>query len=563
MLGVRKALKNLLLSLLLFGGMFFIFTPAVSHAQDAQLEDVGTAAELSDEPIATIVGRIIGIFLSVLGIIFLLLVLYAGFLWMTAAGNADQVDKAKKLLIQATIGLIIILLSFAITNFVIRALTGEGVFGNGSSNGSDFSGRNGFVSVEPRSGSLGQGGINDHYPARGETDVPRNANIFITFEEPVDQTDFSAETVLIYVTADGQTAAFKEGDLSFGFSEDGETAIVDVPVLGSATQDVQYTVFLDDAIDAKDGSDLVNSGGYEWSFTVGTVLDLDPPTVRKVTPRAGGSYDRNIAVQITFDEAVDPSSASGTYGNGGTFDAIQVVDENGAIVEGTYELSNEYKTVTFTSSSTCGTNSCGDVMTCLAGGRSFTVTVFAATPGGSPPQVDFYPYDGIVDLSQNALDGNNDGIAGDDYSWSFSTTNSINLAGPTITSVTPEVLGENVDLDQKVLITFDQPLMRSTLTSETITLESNPNHELSYRLTSEETDAGLTIVTIHHGVFLESSEQQSYQYAVSVSDEVKNEYQNCFYPAEGPAQNTASCGTTASAPYCCNGIPSSSACSLF
>ena len=113
---IRLALKTAFASLLLFGGMLFVFAPTQTFAQVDALEDTGTTAELSDEPIASIVGRIIGIFLSVLGIIFLILVIYAGFLWMTAGGNADRVDKAKKILIQSVIGLIIILLSFAITN---------------------------------------------------------------------------------------------------------------------------------------------------------------------------------------------------------------------------------------------------------------------------------------------------------------------------------------------------------------------------------------------------------------------------------------------------------------
>jgi hypothetical protein len=564
MQGVRTAVKSFFSMLFLFGVMFFVFAPVQVSAQVDGLEEVGSSADLSEESLTSVIGKFIGIFLSVLGIIFLILILYAGFLWMTAAGNPDKVDKAKKLITQAVIGLIIILLAFTITNFVINALTGNGVFGGGGSgSGSDFSGRNGLVSVEARSSSLGQAGIDDHYPARGETDVARNTDIYITFEEAVDQSVISASTFLLYVSEDGVSESFTDAELTFTFSEDGETLLIDTPILGSATSDVQYTVELDDAIDADDGSDLIESGGYEWSFTVGTTLDLDPPTVKKVTPKSGGSYDRNIVVQITFDEAVDPSSASGTYGDGGNFDNIQVVTAAGEIVEGTYALSNEYKTVTFTSSEVCGTNSCGETITCLAGSEDLTVKVYAATPGSAPPQTDLYPYDGIVDQTGNALDGNGDGSAGDDYSWSFSTTNSINLTAPAISSISPEILGEDVDLDQKVLITFDSSMMSSTLTSDNILLESNPEHELWYSLTSSETDGDSTVVTIRHGVFLESSEEQNYSYSVSIEDGVQNEYQNCFYPADGPNGSGDTCGTTSSAPYCCNGTPSSSACSFF
>lgn len=72
--------------------------------------------------IGEIAGAIIGTFLSFLGIIFLGLVIYGGFLWMTSAGNEGKVMKAKETLTQAVIGLIIILSAYSITYFVFNAL---------------------------------------------------------------------------------------------------------------------------------------------------------------------------------------------------------------------------------------------------------------------------------------------------------------------------------------------------------------------------------------------------------------------------------------------------------
>lgn len=65
------------------------------------------------------VGRVIRIILTLLGVILVVIVVYAGFLWMTAGGNDDQVKKAKSWLTNAIIGLIIILAAYAITDFVI------------------------------------------------------------------------------------------------------------------------------------------------------------------------------------------------------------------------------------------------------------------------------------------------------------------------------------------------------------------------------------------------------------------------------------------------------------
>lgn len=66
------------------------------------------------------IGNILRILLQLLAIIFILLTIYAGFLWMTAGGNQDSIDKAKALLAQAVIGLVIILAAYSITLFVFE-----------------------------------------------------------------------------------------------------------------------------------------------------------------------------------------------------------------------------------------------------------------------------------------------------------------------------------------------------------------------------------------------------------------------------------------------------------
>lgn len=74
--------------------------------------------------IPEIIGGLIGVFLSMLGVIFLCLVIYGGFLWMTSAGKEEKVLLAKKTLTNAVIGLIIIVSAYAITAFVTNALVG-------------------------------------------------------------------------------------------------------------------------------------------------------------------------------------------------------------------------------------------------------------------------------------------------------------------------------------------------------------------------------------------------------------------------------------------------------
>jgi len=65
-----------------------------------------------------LIGSIVSVALSLIGFVFLALALYAGFKWMTAQGEAKDVTKAKDTLVNATIGIVLIVAAYAITNFV-------------------------------------------------------------------------------------------------------------------------------------------------------------------------------------------------------------------------------------------------------------------------------------------------------------------------------------------------------------------------------------------------------------------------------------------------------------
>ncbi len=93
-------------------------------AKQGGLDQVGTAYGQGSNPtdIRDIIARIISVFLGLLGIIFTVLIFYAGYRWMTAGGNEDKVKQAKDQLITGVIGLAIILASLAISHYVFRAI---------------------------------------------------------------------------------------------------------------------------------------------------------------------------------------------------------------------------------------------------------------------------------------------------------------------------------------------------------------------------------------------------------------------------------------------------------
>lgn len=90
-----------------------------------KLDATGKAANLGGtKDLPTLVGNIINVLTGTMGIVFVILVIYAGVLYMTASGDNDKVKKAKTLLTQAVIGMIILVSAYAIASFVLGQLQG-------------------------------------------------------------------------------------------------------------------------------------------------------------------------------------------------------------------------------------------------------------------------------------------------------------------------------------------------------------------------------------------------------------------------------------------------------
>lgn len=83
-----------------------------------------TGADAQD-PTITIIPTIINVFLSLLGVIFVAMMVYAGYLWMTAMGEKGPVEKAQDIIKNSITGLILVLAAYAISAFVISRLAGS------------------------------------------------------------------------------------------------------------------------------------------------------------------------------------------------------------------------------------------------------------------------------------------------------------------------------------------------------------------------------------------------------------------------------------------------------
>lgn len=119
-------MKKLLASVM---GVALYGLPAVVMAQSlGDLSNMGLNAFAENTNLGTnieligTIARIINILLGFLGVLAVVLVLWGGFKWMTAAGDEGKIGDAKKLMGGGVVGLVIILVAYAITAFVVNQL---------------------------------------------------------------------------------------------------------------------------------------------------------------------------------------------------------------------------------------------------------------------------------------------------------------------------------------------------------------------------------------------------------------------------------------------------------
>ncbi len=582
----------------------------VTNGLEAVGEAGGIAAGEADLPV--IIGRIINIVLGFVGIVLLVLLIYAGYLWMTSGGEADKVEQAKRIIRNAIIGLIIVVSSFAITTFILQQLTGAIGGGGGTSGTGAFGSGSGFPS---RAGSLGGGIIETHIPFRDARNVPRNTPIIITFKEPIQIASFirdyddngtpddlsddpassttiglNDDVVKIYLTGERDNA-LRTDQARVSFTPDRQTFVIrPTELLGSPTVDTNYSVELlsgRTGLLREDGSPAFSGSfddGYAWQFEVSTFVDNTPPRITSVIPVSGGRYAPNIIVQINFNEAVDPTTASGVVTAGSGFTNIEIDGTpiaGGATVRpsGEFKVSNQYRTVEFVSDLACGTNSCGRTVFCLPTESSINVTAHAATLSDDPPLAAFTSsgFDGVTDIVGNSLDGDANGTAEgrgpDDYTWNFGTLLDPNLDAPRIVETDP-IAGDyadssNLPVDSEPSARFDTILQASTVNSDNIFIRTNEPAGLidtfwytprQTVLTDTGAEAGPGDIpvagrsTIAHRLYtpMPDAAGGTPEYHPTIEAGVQNVYQNCFNPA-----SSDSC---TGSPHCCDERSTSALC---
>ncbi|MFZ6035784.1 MAG: hypothetical protein ACOYUK_01455 [Patescibacteria group bacterium] len=93
--------------------------PAIASAQ-VNIGNYGDTFGLGTADLEATVINIVQWVLGFLGLIAVIMILYGGFIWITAGGNEDKVASAKKIISAAVVGLIVVLLAWAIVTFVVN-----------------------------------------------------------------------------------------------------------------------------------------------------------------------------------------------------------------------------------------------------------------------------------------------------------------------------------------------------------------------------------------------------------------------------------------------------------
>jgi hypothetical protein len=268
--------KIIIMSLfaLLATGAWLWLAQTVYAQPDLGLEPVGGALGLPSTDIRLVVAKIIRTALGLLGIVALVLMLYAGFVWMTAGGNEDNISTAKKILFNSVIGLAIILSSYAIASFVISKLVGATTGSDGLGGPGPGTGENPYFPA----------GIFyvDSLPPGGQLCI-RNVHLAVTFNKEVDTATLSGNVV---VRADGGAEHPGQWQLL------SNTTAVFVPNgdCGGGTPDcfsasTTYTLHFNNAgaVRTRDGqmslNCLVKAGCGDVRFTTGNGVDRNPPQV--------------------------------------------------------------------------------------------------------------------------------------------------------------------------------------------------------------------------------------------------------------------------------------------
>jgi len=298
-------LFGILLGSFLFGSFAF-----------AQLQtgiEYGTATGLGSQDIRMSIMQVVRAALGFLGVLAIIVLMYGGWVWMTAAGNADRIALAKRILINAVVGLTIIFSSFMIASFIIRALSdATGAAGctplTISADGCSECNAGGTWVYTPSLPSCVPGGfVNEcrvvNITPHGVTERPINTVVRVKFNRT---NIINANTIEVYNITGAPvlvpTTFTVTGNLVEIIPITGCPAPAP-PAMRCFDANSTFEVQSDDLSMACGGFDLACTLAGECvdTFVTGDELDLAPPTVMIISDQICEGFDNRLRAQVNDD----------------------------------------------------------------------------------------------------------------------------------------------------------------------------------------------------------------------------------------------------------------------
>ncbi len=361
---VRKITSKSVIALVVLL-VIFLFPQFVLAQVDFGI-NYGTAIGLGTRDIRETIARIIKIVLGILGIIVTLIIIYGGWMWMTAGGNVQRVDTAKKILMNGVIGLLIIVLAYAITVWIFNIILQgtQGSDGGGGCTTGETSADGCYSCVPPGvwswNGSCTLPGsefrIKDVQTSHGGSDPKQDVylcsriqSVFNNAVDPVSVENASSTGQLYvrdrdrdqifigYWQTAGNSIVFKHDDwfdpntnYSVYFPREGNSSpLQDLSSLALTSCDVGVGC-------------VVDSTYLVWDFQTGTDNDTVSPYITDTYPTSSTTDpmypDRNVSrspiFRVQFSEPIDATTViTGTSTPiAGNIILQEISGENGSVV---------------------------------------------------------------------------------------------------------------------------------------------------------------------------------------------------------------------------------------
>jgi hypothetical protein len=253
-------------------------------------------------------------------------------------------------------------------------------------------------------------------PTQGQIQVSTAATVTATFNEALDPNTINTTTFSLK----GPTGANIPGTVTYNST----TFVAEFKPTSALPNGSVITATVTAGVKDVAGNALqltVGSPGI-WSFTT---RDDQPPTVSSVSPTAGATVAGNSVVNITFSEAMDPTTINATN--------ITLRVTGGAAVAGAVTYNTTTHVATFTPSAA------------LTVPQDYTITVTT----------------GVKDVAGNAL-----------ASAFTSTFKTADLSTPTVISTSPAANAVNVPVNSTITATFSKAMDPTTITAGTFLVKT-------------------------------------------------------------------------------------------